>query len=59
LSFVLSECLLKLVSPEQRKALYADYRDAQREMRKAVAVITNIDHLLGVTDGRENKAQER
>lgn len=44
---------------EKRKALYADYRDAQREMRKAVAVKTNIDHLLGVTDGRENKAQER
>lgn len=44
---------------EKRKALYADYRDAQREMREAVAVKTNIDHLLGVTDGRENKAQER
>ncbi|MEA4932143.1 MAG: hypothetical protein VB071_00895, partial [Lawsonibacter sp.] len=44
---------------EKRKALYADYRDAQREMREAVAVKTNIDHLLGVTDGREDKAQER
>lgn len=44
---------------EKRKVLYADYRDAQREMREAVAVKTNIDHLLGVTDGRENKAQER
>ncbi|CAB1250500.1 conserved protein of unknown function [Ruminococcaceae bacterium BL-6] len=44
---------------EKRKVLYGDYRDAQREMREAVAVKTNIDHLLGVTDGRENKAQER
>lgn len=44
---------------EKRKALYADYRDAQRQMREAVAVKTNIDHLLGATDGRENKAQER
>lgn len=44
---------------EMRKMLYADYRDAQREMREAVAVKTNIDHMLGVTDGRENKAQER
>jgi hypothetical protein len=24
-----------------------------------VAIKANIDHLLGVTDGRENKAQER
>ncbi|BAL00429.1 hypothetical protein OBV_32300 [Oscillibacter valericigenes Sjm18-20] len=44
---------------EKRKMLYADYRDAQREMREAVGVKTNIDHMLGVTDGRENKAQER
>lgn len=44
---------------EKRKTLYADYREAQREMREAVAVKTNIDHLLGATDGRENKAQER
>ena len=43
---------------EKKKALYAEYRAAQREMREAVAVKANIDHLLGVT-GRENKAQER
>ena len=36
-----------------------DYRKAQAYMRQAVAVKANIDHLLGVTDGRENKAQER
>lgn len=32
---------------------------AQQEMRQAVAVKTNIDYLLGVTDGRKNKEQER
>lgn len=44
---------------EKKKALYEEYRKAQREMREAVAIKTNIDHLLGVTGGRENKAQER
>jgi len=43
----------------KKKALYAEYRDAQVRMREAVAVKANIDHLLGATDGRENKAQER
>ena len=28
-------------------------------MREAVAIKANIDHLLGITDERENKAQER
>lgn len=44
---------------DKQKSLYAEYREAQRIMREAVAVKTNIDHLLGVTDGRKNKAQER
>ena len=43
----------------QQKALYVDYREAQQRMREAVAVKANIDHLLGVTDQRKNKAQER
>ena len=43
----------------EKKALYAKYRTAQQEMRQAVAVKTNIDYLLGVTDGRKNKEQER
>ena len=43
----------------KKKALYAEYRKAQADMRQTVAVNANIDHLLGVTDGRENKAQER
>ena len=43
----------------EKKALYAKYRAAQQEMRQTVAVKTNIDYLLGVTDGRKNKEQER
>lgn len=43
----------------QKKALYADYREAQQRMREVVAVKANIDHLLGVTDQRKNKEQER
>jgi len=43
---------------ERKKALYTEYRKAQRDMRQAVAVKTNIDHLLG-TAGHEKKAPER
>ena len=43
----------------RKKALYADYRTAQEEMRQAVAVKANIDHLLGVTDSQRKKEQER
>ena len=43
----------------RKKALYTEYRSAQEEMRQAVAVKTNIDHLLGVTDGQRKKEQER
>ena len=53
----LKEKRRKLAAEE--KALYAKYRAAQQEMRQAVAVKTNIDYLLGVTDGRKNKEQER
>ncbi|MCR1920297.1 relaxase/mobilization nuclease domain-containing protein [Flavonifractor plautii] len=44
---------------DKKKALYAEYRKAQRQMRELVAVKGGVDHLLGLTDGRENKAQER
>ena len=44
---------------ERKKKLYAQYRAAQQEMREAVAVKANVDHLLGLSDGRENRAQER
>ena len=43
----------------RKKALYIEYRSAQEEMRQAVAVKANIDHLLGVTDGQRKKEQER
>ena len=43
----------------EKKSLYAKYRSAQEEMRQAVAVKANIDHLLGVTDGQRKKEQER
>lgn len=43
----------------EKKALYEEYRRAQRAMREAVTVKTNIDHLLGVTGGKRNKEQER
>ena len=41
------------------EAELADYRAAQQRMREAVAVKANIDHLLGLTDQRKNKEQER
>ena len=44
---------------EKKKALYAEYRAAQREMRELVAVKGNVDHLLGHADEQKNKAQER
>ena len=43
----------------KKKALYAEYRKAQADMRQAVAVKANIDHLLGVTAGQHKKEQER
>ena len=43
----------------RKKVLYAEYRAAQQEMREAVAVKANIDHLLGLSDERKNKEQER
>ena len=35
---------------DKKKALYTEYRQAQQDMRQAVAVKANIDHLLGLTD---------
>ncbi len=43
----------------KKKALYLEYRAAQKEIRELVTIKGNIDHLRGVTDGRENKEQER
>lgn len=36
-----------------------EYRQAQDAMREAVTVKANIDRLLGLTDERTNKEQER
>lgn len=44
---------------ERKKALTAQYRAAQKSMRELVAVKGNIDHLLHVTKGREDKEQAR
>ena len=44
---------------EKKKALYTEYREAQWQMRELVEVKGGVDHLLGLTNGRENKAQER
>ena len=54
---VLKEKRRKLAA--RKKALYAEYRQAQQDMREAVAVKGNIDRLLGLTDERKNKEQER
>ena len=43
----------------EKKRLYAEYRQAQSDMREAVAVKANIDHLLGNTADVRNKEQER
>ena len=44
---------------EQKKALTAQYRAAQREMREIVTAKGNIDHLLDLTGGRADKEQAR
>ena len=44
---------------EEKKMLYAEYRQAQKEMREAVTVKMNVDYLLGATEERKNKEQER
>ena len=42
-----------------KKSGYGDYRAAQKEMREVIAVRTNLDHLLGITDREKNKEIER
>lgn len=38
---------------EKKKALYTEYREAQRQMRELVAVKGGVEHLLGLTGGRK------
>ena len=44
---------------EQKKALFAQYRAAQKDMREIVTAKGNIDHLLNLTGGRADKEQAR
>ena len=44
---------------ERKKSLTAQYRSTQKAMRELVTVKGNIDHLLRVTGGREDKEQTR
>ena len=43
----------------EKKSLYAQYRAAQKDMREAVAVKGNVDHLLGITEAPKNKEMQR
>ncbi|MCC8022582.1 MAG: relaxase/mobilization nuclease domain-containing protein [Clostridiales bacterium] len=43
----------------EKKSLYAQYRAAQKDMREAVAVKGNVDHLLGITEAPKNKEMTR
>jgi len=42
-----------------KNAAYREYRAARKEMQEVITAKHNIDHLLGLTDGRKNKEQER
>ena len=44
---------------EQKKAISARYRAAQKEMREIVTAKGNIDHLINLTGGRADKDQAR
>ena len=43
----------------EKKAFYAEYHAVQRDMRDALTVKTNIDHLLGITTPDRDKEQVR
>jgi len=42
-----------------KNAAYREYRAARKEMQEVITAKHNIDYLLGLTDGRKNKEQER
>lgn len=42
-----------------KKKAYREYREAKKDMQEMVTVKSNIDHLLGLTDGQKNKEMER
>lgn len=43
----------------EKKKAYREYRDAKKDMQEIITVKSNIDHLLGLTDGQKNKEMER
>ena len=43
----------------EKNAAYREYRAARKDMQEILAAKSNIDHLLGLTDGRKNKEMER
>lgn len=43
----------------EKRELYAEYREARRDMRKVTTAKANIDYLLGLTGQEKNKEQER
>jgi len=42
-----------------KKSAYREYKAAKKDMQDIVTAKSNIDALLGITGGRENKEQER
>jgi len=42
-----------------KKSGYAEYKAAQKDMREAVTIKANIDHLLGLTDIAHHRETER
>lgn len=42
-----------------KKKAYREYREAKKDMKEIITVKSNIDHLLGLTDGQKNKEMER
>ena len=43
----------------EKKELYAEYREARKDMREVTTAKANIDYLLGLTGQEKNKEQER
>lgn len=44
---------------EQKKRLYASYREAKKDMQEVMAAKANIDYLLGYSGQEKTKEQER
>lgn len=42
-----------------KKKAYREYRETKKDMQEIITVKSNIDHLLGLTDGQKNKEMER